>query len=163
MDAANALLAKGNSFLTRLMYRGVRGELIQQPWFQSIRQQSADPFVYITFGIGVLLVLIMGMLPGLVGIVITLGIWAGLAYLYFAIGTKKAHQFIAYGIGGGGAAIAALSALLTVATLIDLAGLRLAGTAVTLLIVLVLTVLVGAALAYVGVQVHRAIKRMSGQ
>jgi hypothetical protein len=86
--------------------------------------------------------------------------WVGLIYLYFALGTKLAHHFIAYGICGVGAVLALFSAFYTGATLIDLASLYFAGTA-ALLISLAGTVVSGAALAYIGVQVHRAIQRLS--
>jgi len=75
MEAANALLAKGNSLITRLMYRGIRGELIRQPWFANIRQQSADPFVYITYGVGLLLAVVFALMPGVISTLITT--WSG--------------------------------------------------------------------------------------
>jgi hypothetical protein len=162
MDAANALLAKGNSLISKLMYRGIRGELIRQPWFVNFRQQSPDQFVYITYGIGVFLALLMGML-GVVGTVITDVIFAGLIYLYFALGTKLAHQFVAYGICGVGAVLALLSALYAVATFFDLASLHLAGYAITLLFSLAVTVVSGLVLAYIGFQVYRGIQRLSSQ
>lgn len=162
VEAANALLAKGSSLISKLMYRGIRGELIRQPWFVNFRQQSPDQFVYITYGIGVFLALLMGML-GVIGTVITDVIFAGLIYLYFALGTKLAHQFVAYGICGVGAVLALLSALYTVATFFDLASLHLAGYAVMLLLSLAVTVVSGLALAYIGFQVHRGIQRLSSQ
>lgn len=157
----NALLAKGNSFITRLMSRGIRGELIRQPWFLNFRHQSADQFVYVTYGVGLLLAIVFALLPGVIGTIITDLVWAGLIYLYFALGTKLAHQFIAYGICGVGAALALLSALYTGATFVDLASLHFAGTAVLLLISLAVTAVSGVALAYIGVQVHSGIQRLS--
>ncbi|WP_197739927.1 hypothetical protein [Mycolicibacterium sp. P9-64] len=162
MDVANALLAKGNSLISKLMYRGIRGELIRQPWFVNFRQQSADQFVYITYGIGVFLALLLSLI-GVVGTVITDVIFAGLIYLYFALGTKLAHQFVAYGICGVGAVLASLSALYAVATFFDLASLHLAGYAITLLFSLAVTVVSGLVLAYIGFQVHRGIQRLSSQ
>ncbi|HET6737106.1 MAG TPA: hypothetical protein VFH65_31100, partial [Mycobacterium sp.] len=161
VDAANALLAKGNSLITRLMSRGIRGELIRQPWFLNFRHQSADSFVYVTFGIGLLMAIVLALLPGIIGTIITDLIWASLIYLYFALGTKLAHQFIAYGICGGGVALALLSALYTGATFIDLASVYFAGTAVLLLISLGLTLVSAVVLAYVGVQVYRGIQKLS--
>jgi hypothetical protein len=163
IEAANALLAKGNSLIARLMSRGIRGELIRQPWFLNIRQQSADPFVYITYGVGLLLAIVFALMPGVIGTLITDLVWAGLIYLYFALGTKLAHQFVAYAICGVGAALALLSALYTVTTLIDLVSLNLAGAAALLVIGLGVTVVSGIALAYVGVQVHRGIQRLSAR
>jgi hypothetical protein len=163
MEAANALLAKGNSLITRLMYRGIRGELIRQPWFANIRQQSADPFVYITYGVGLLLAVVFALMPGIIGTIITDLVWAGLIYLYFALGAKLAHQFIAYAICAVGAVLALLSALYTVTTLIDLLSLGFAGTAALLVIGLVVTVVSGIVLAYIGVQVRRGIQRLSAR
>jgi len=162
MDAANALLAKSNSLISKLMYRGIRGELIRQPWFVNFRQQSPDQFVYITYGIGVFLALVLSLI-GAVGTVITDLIFAGLIYLYFALGTKLAHQFVAYGICGVGAVLALLSALYAVATFFDLASLHLAGYAITLLFSLAVTVVSGLVLAYIGFQVYRGIQRLSSQ
>jgi len=163
MEAANALLAKGNSLISKLMYRGIRGELIRQPWFVNFRQQSPDQFVYITYGIGLFLAIVMSLLPGFIGTLMTDLIFAGLIYLYFALGTKLAHQFVAYGICGVGAVLALLRALYNVATFFDLASLHLAGYAVGVLLSLAVTVVSGLILAYIGFQVYRGIQRLSSQ
>jgi hypothetical protein len=102
-------------------------------------------------------------LPGVIGTIITDLDWAGLIYVYFALGTKLAHQFIAYAICGVGAALALLSALYTVTTSIDLVSLHFAGTAVLLVIGMVVTAASGVVVAYVGVQVHRGIQRLSAR
>lgn len=161
MEAANALLAKGNSLIARLMSRGISGDLIRAPWFTNIRQTSADTFVYVTYGVGVLLAIVFALMPGVVGTIITDAVWAGLIYLYLALGTKIAHQFVAYGIGAVGAALAALSALYAVTTVIDLMSLNLGGAAAVLVIGMVVAVISAIVLAYIGVQVHRAIQRLS--
>jgi hypothetical protein len=164
MDAANALLAKGNSLIAKLMYRGIRGELIRQPWFVNYRQQSADQFVYVTYGIGVFVALVASLLPGFIGTVIIDVIFAGLIYLYFALGTKLAHQFVAYGICGVGAVIALLRALYNVATVFELASSPyMAGYAIGVLVSLAITVVSGLVLAYIGFQVYRGIQRLSSQ
>jgi hypothetical protein len=163
MEAANALLAKGNSLISKLMYRGIRGELIRQPWFVNFRQQSPDQFVYITYGIGLFLALVMSLLPGFIGTLITDVIFAGLIYLYFALGTKLAHQFVVYGICGVGAALALLRALYNVATFFDLASVHLAGYALGVLISAAITVVSGLVLAYIGFQVYRGIQRLSSK
>ena len=163
MDAANALLAKGNSLISKLMYRGIRGELIRQPWFVNFRQQSPDQFVYITYGIGLFLALVMSLLPGFIGTLITDVIFAGLIYLYFALGTKLAHQFVVYGICGAGAVLAFLRALYNVATFFDLASVHLAGYALGVLISAAITVVSGLVLAYIGFQVYRGVQRLSSQ
>ncbi|WP_196808324.1 tetraspanin family protein [Mycobacterium sp. URHD0025] len=164
MEAANALLSKSNSFIAQLMSRGIRGELIRQPWFQKWRQtpQQADQFVYITYAAGIVLALLFGLM-GAVGTILALGVGIGLCYLYFALGTKKAHQFIAYGICVVGVVLALLSILFTVAALVDLSSLRYStgGIMLALLFSLGVTVLAGAILAYIGIQVHRGIQRMS--
>jgi hypothetical protein len=160
VDAANALLAKGNSLIERLMGRGIRGELIRAPWFLNFRHQSPDQFVYLTYGVGLLLAIVFSLLPGVVATIITDLIWAGLIYTYFALGTKLAHQFVAYGVGAVGAVLALLSALYTGATFVDLASMNFAGTAVLMLISLGAEVISAAVLAYIGLQVHHGIQRL---
>jgi hypothetical protein len=39
------------------MLRGARGELIRQPWFQSIRRENADTPVFVTFGVALVITL----------------------------------------------------------------------------------------------------------
>jgi hypothetical protein len=56
-----------------------------------------------------------------------------------------------------------LSALYTATTLIDLLSLGFAGTAAVLVIGIVVTVAGGIVLAYIGVQVHRGIQRLSAR
>ncbi|OLO98608.1 hypothetical protein BVU76_29990 [Mycolicibacterium porcinum] len=164
MEAANALLSKSNSFIAQLMSRGIRGELIRQPWFQKWRQtpQQADQFVYISYAVGIVLALLFGLM-GAIGTIFALAIGIGLCYLYFALGTKKAHQFIAYGICGVGVVLSILSILFTIAALVDLSSIRYStgGLMLTLLFSLGVTVIAGAVLAYIGIQVHRGIQRMS--
>lgn len=164
MEAANALLSKSNSFIAQLMSRGIRGELIRQPWFQKWRQtpQQADQFVYISYAAGIVLALLFGLM-GAIGTIFALAIGIGLCYLYFALGTKKAHQFIAYGICGVGVVLSILSILFTIAALVDLSSIRYStgGLMLTLLFSLGVTVIAGAVLAYIGIQVHRGIQRMS--
>ncbi|MCV6998858.1 hypothetical protein H7J34_01440 [Mycolicibacterium alvei] len=162
-EMANALLSKGNSFISRLMIRGSNGELLQQPWFQNFRRQSPDTFVYVAYGIAIVLSLVLST-AGFIGTIISDAIWVAVIYAFFAIGTKLAHQFIAYGIGAVGAVLSLLSALYTVSVLIDFASIRFAGTTMTLIFSLVVTLISGAVLAFIGIQVHREIKkRMSGQ
>jgi hypothetical protein len=161
-DAANEMLAKGKSLISRLMLRGIRGELIRQPWFQNLRRQSADQFVYITYAVGFVLSLVLALAPGVIGTIITDMIWAGMIFVFFAVGTKLAHQFVAYGICAVGTVLAVIGALYTITTFIDLASLHyFAGTTIMLVFSLAVTVISGAALAYIRVQVHREIQRMS--
>ena len=156
-EMANAALAKGNSLIEQLMARGVRGELIKQAWFQGWRGQSG--LVYGSFGVALVLCLIMTAVPGVVGVVLTDIIWAALIYLYFAIGNKLAHQFIAYGVCLVGAVLALLSALYSAATLVYLMSLGFVSTAVLSIITVVLSAVSGVALAYIGWRVRAAIKR----
>jgi len=163
MEAANALLAKGNSFLDRLMSRGIRGELIKQPWFQAQRQHNADQFVLITYITGIVLTLILGLVPGVVGTILALGVGVAMCYVFLAVGTKRAHQFLAYGVCGVGFVLSVLGIIFGILALIDMTSMSYSsGTLyLSLIIGLVVTAIVGAACGYVGLQVHRAIQRMS--
>ncbi|WP_160110913.1 hypothetical protein [Mycolicibacterium houstonense] len=164
MEAANALLSKSNSFIAQLMSRGIRGELLRQPWFQKWRQtpQQSDQFIYLTYAGGILLAIMFGLL-GSIGTIFGLAIGIGLCYLYFALGTKKAHQFIAYGICGVGVVLSLISILFTVAALVDLSSIPYStgSLMLRLLFGLGITVITAAILGYVGIQVHRGIQRMS--
>ncbi|MBX9921995.1 MAG: hypothetical protein K2Y33_19565, partial [Mycolicibacterium frederiksbergense] len=169
LGAANAALAKGGSFIARLIHRGMYGELIKNPWFQQTRQQSPDPFVYISFGIGVILSLIVGQLPGVLGAVFTLALWAGIAYTFFAIGTKKAVQWVAYGICGigflinTGAAVLGLLAWSSINSSPYMSGMATTSVTTTIIVEMVLCVVCAALFAWVGITVHRTIKKLSGQ
>ncbi|KAA0093556.1 hypothetical protein CIW49_26165 [Mycolicibacterium sp. P1-18] len=143
------------------MQRGIRGELIRQPAFQNMRRQNPDQIVYVSYGVGLLFSLVLGVLPGFIGTLLSDALWVGVAYVLFAVGNKRAHQFVAYGIGLVGAVLCLISLLFTVAAFVDLASLNLAGAALTLILGGVVTLVSGIALAYLGIQVHREIKRMS--
>lgn len=169
LSAANAALAKGGSFIARLIQRGMYGELIKNPWFQQTRQQSPDQFVYIGFGIGVILSLIVGQLPGVLGAVFTLALWAGIAYTFFAIGTKKAVQWVAYGICGigfllnAGAAVLGLLAWSSINSSPYMSGMATTSVTTTIIVEMVLCVVCAALFAWVGITVHRTIKKLTGQ
>ena len=169
LGAANAALAKGGSFIARLIQRGMYGELIKNPWFQQTRQQSPDQFVYIGFGVGVILSLIVGQLPGVLGAVFTLALWAGIAYTFFAIGTKKAVQWVAYGICGigfllnAGAAVLGLLAWSSINSSPYMSGIATTSVTTTIIVEMVLCVVCAALFAWVGITVHRTIKKLSGQ
>lgn len=152
-----------DSFVTRLMDRGVKGALITQPWFLAQRQRNADLFVYISYGIGVFVSIVVSFIPSsFVVTVFTAAIWAGLGIVYFAIGTKLAHQFILFGICLVGGLVMALRVLLTIAAL---SASRWYGSyyepPIVQVMVLLISLAVGAALVYIGIQVHRGIQRMS--
>jgi hypothetical protein len=108
-------------YFARLVRRGARGELIRQGWFLDVRRNNADAFVLGTFCAAVFLILLMevGLTPGswtgvFVAVLLRYPVWVGLGYVYLAVGTKLAHQFLVWGICLGGALIAAWSAFSTV-------------------------------------------------
>lgn len=169
LGAANAALAKGGSFIARLIHRGMYGDLIKNPWFQQTRQQSPDQIIYIGFGIGVVLALILGQVGGgLIGDLLTLAIWSGLAYTFFAVGTKKAVQFVAYGICIVGPALylwGAVFGLLTWSELASSPYASLGGSSIGIIILVqsIASAVFAALLIWVGITVHRTIKKLSGQ
>jgi hypothetical protein len=169
LGAANNALAKGGSFIARLIHRGMYGELIKNPWFQQTRQQSPDQFVYIGFGIGVVLALILGQIGGLIGDILTLAMWAGLAYTFIAIGTKKAVQFVAYGICGigavlyGGGALLGFLAWSQLSSSPYMSGLGSSGIGTIILLQSISSTVFAVVLAWAGITVHRTIKKLSGQ
>lgn len=169
LQAANSALAKGGSFIARLIQRGMYGELIKNPWFQQTRVQSADQFVYIGFGVGVVLALILGQIGGLIGDILTLAMWAGLAYTFFAIGTKKAVQFVAYGICGIGAVLYGGGALLGFLAWSQLtsspymSGLGGSSIGTVILLQSIASTVFALLLGWAAITVHRTIKKLSGQ
>jgi hypothetical protein len=166
-DTGNSMLGKGSSFISRLIYRGINGELIRQPWFQKTRQESPDTFVYVGFGVGLLLAIVLGQLPGASGTIAAFAVWVALAYVFFAVGTKKAVQFVAYGICGVGAVLYGLGALLGFTGWMSLSSASplLQGTGLGTIIILqtVLSAVACAVLVFAGLAVHRTIKNLSGQ
>ena len=106
--------------------------------------------------------LVLPLASGVIGTIITDLLWGGMIFVFFVVGTKLAHQFVAYGICAVGTVLAVIGALYTITTFIDLASLHyFAGTTIMLIFSLAVTVVSGAVLAYIGVQVHREIQRMS--
>ena len=85
--------------IDRLLMRGANGELLRQPWFDSIRAQSADNFVYFSYGGAFLLSLILALATSsaLTNLLLCV-LWAGLGYLYIALSTRLSRQFLEYGI-----------------------------------------------------------------
>jgi hypothetical protein len=89
------------SLIEKLMLRGARGELIQQPWFQSIRQENADLVVRVAFGVAILITLVLEFGMASISltsmafeVVVWYPLWLALGYLYIAVGTKLAHRFL---------------------------------------------------------------------
>lgn len=155
------------SFVQRLMESGVRGELIRQPWFQNLRSRSADPFVISVYVGGIVLSIILGLIPGmLVPTVLQTALWAAIGYVFFAVGTKVAHQFILFGICLVGALMMVGSVLSTLSIMSVGRGIfGYWGAYLEPVAFLVLSLLwcaaVAAFLIYVGLQVHRGIQRLS--
>jgi hypothetical protein len=155
------------SFVTRLMERGVRGELFRQPWFQRIRGQSPDPFLFATYAGGFVVTILLGLIPStFFSTVLTDVLWLAIGYLYFALGTRLSHQFLAFGICLVGALVMLGRTWSTVSALTITRGLARMFGAYTdptplLAVVLLLDVAAAAFLIYVGLQVHKGIQRLS--
>lgn len=155
------------SFDTRLMEKGMRGELFQQPWFHKFRNESPDQFVYITYGGGILISFLLYLIPSLLfSTVMTDALWLAIGYLFFALGTKLAHQFLVFGICIVGAVVMVLrcwsvvSAMAITSSYGRLIGVGVEPTAL-LVLDLLLNIAVGALLGYIGVHVHREMQRLS--
>jgi len=159
-ELASNLVAKGGSFLTQLMQRGMRGELIKQPWFQAFRQ-SPDQFMMISFGVVALLALLFAFTTGIFGSILSLALWGALAYVFFAIGTLKAHKLAANGIGYGGAVIALLGTINPITLLIDLSKYNAASFGIGLVISIIVSVITAGLLGLFGFLVSKEIKRLS--
>lgn len=157
---ASDLIGKGNSFLTRLMQRGMQGELIKAPWFQAFRQ-SPDQFMLISYIVVALLVLLLSYGGGLIGSVLSLAFWAALAYTFFAIGTLKAHKWVANGIGYGGAAIALVGTIDPITALIDFSDYAPTSLGLRLGFNIAIAVIVAAVLGLTGYLVNKEIKRLT--
>jgi hypothetical protein len=156
-----------DSIVTRLMEKGMRGELFQQPWFQKFRNESPDQFVFISYASAILLSFLLLMIPStFICTVTTSALWFGIGYLYLALGTKIAHQFFEFGICLIGALVmlvqvwSVVSALSINSNFARLTGIGVEPTAV-LVLALLLNIAVAAVLVYVGFQVHREIQRLS--
>ena len=159
-ELASNLVAKGGSFLTQLMQRGMRGELIKQPWFQAFRQ-SPDQFMLISYGVVALLALLFAFTTGIFGSILSLVLWAALAYVFFAIGTLKAHKLAANGIGYGGAVIALLGTISPISLLIDLSQYNAASFGIGLVISIIVSVITAGLLGLFDFLVSKEIKRLS--
>ncbi|MFL0243260.1 hypothetical protein [Mycobacterium sp. SMC-17] len=159
-ELASNLIGKGNTFLTRLMQRGMQGELIKAPWFQAFRQ-SPDQFMLISYIVVAVLVLLLSYGGGLIGSVLSLAFWAGLAYTFFAIGTLKAHKWVANGIGYGGAAIALVGTIDPITALIDFSDYAPTSLGLRLGVNIAISVIVAAVLGLAGYLVNKEIKRLT--
>lgn len=164
VDMAKSLLNKGDSFIFRLMTRGVRGELIQQPWFQNMRNnpQGSNQFVYLGYGGAVLIGLFLSLFGG-IGSLVAAVVWLGLAYCFLALGTKLAAQFVAYGICGVGAAASLLGLLIGIIGLAGVSSSPYVSGALTAMLVLavVINAVIAVVLGYIGIQVHKGIQKIA--
>jgi len=159
-ELASNLIGKGNTFLTRLMKRGMDGELIKAPWFQAFRQ-TPDQFMLISYIVVALLVLLLSYGGGLIGSILSLAFWAALAYTFFAIGTLKAHKWVANGIGYGGAAIALVGTIDPITALIDFSEYAPTSLGLRLGVNIAISVIVAAVLGLAGYLVNKEIKRLT--
>src|ERR1700733_3846382 len=81
--------------IDRLLVRGANGELLRQPWFDSIRAQSADNFVFLSYGGAFVFGLILALATSSTVVKLLLCVlWASLGYLYIALSTRLARQFL---------------------------------------------------------------------
>lgn len=161
---ARAALTKGNSFLGRLLRRGVNGELIRVSAFQSYRMHKPVPLTVAVFIVGLILAAVFNQSGGLIGFILSEAMWALTAYVLIAIGTKGALQTIVYGIclvGALGFAAAAYIAFTSYATLSSLPYSGASGISVGLLISGILAVVLAVVHGYVGLQVNREIKKIA--
>ncbi|MDR3663300.1 MAG: hypothetical protein P4L86_23435 [Mycobacterium sp.] len=166
VDMAKSLLNKGDSFIFRLMSRGVRGELIQQPWFQGMRSnpQGSNQFVYIGYAGAILLGLLVSLLGGFIGAIFALALWLGVAYCFLALGSKLAAQFVAYGICGVGAAAGLLGLLMSLIAISEVDKYLGGSYALMLVLAAVVDGAIAIILGYLGIQVHKGIQKIaSGQ
>jgi hypothetical protein len=156
-----------DTFVTRLVERGIRGELFRQPWFHQLRATQPDTFVFVSFGVGVVLSMLLSLIGStFFATVLTDAVWVALAYLYFALGTKVAHQWLLWGVCvvGGVVTLVRIWSTFTLLSL-DQSLARLMGRHVEptglLVLELLLDVAVGGLLIYVGIQLHREIGKLS--
>ncbi len=157
----------GENIVTRLMDRGMRGELFQQPWFLKLRAESPDQFVYVSYGVGFFISILLALIPSMfVSTVLSDLLWLAIGYLYFALGTKLAHQFLEFGICVVGALVmlgriwSVVSTMAVTNSMARMLGASVEPTAL-LLLELLLNVAGAALLVYVGVQVHKRIQGLS--
>lgn len=143
--------------IDRVLLRGANNELIRQPWFDSIRYQNADLFVYVSYGAALLISLILGVGTASTAVMILLwGLWAGLAYLYLAVNTRLARQFLEYGICLVAVVVSAGTALAALGTLFgDGLGHSYPTAIAEGLIGLVFSVATGVFFGVVGLRAHR--------
>ena len=152
-----------DTFVTRLVERGVRGELLRQPWFQQWRATQPDVVVFVSFAVAFVLTGLFWLIgSNFVADLLTVGLWAGVAYLYFALGTRLSHQFLLWGIclaGGVSMLLRVILLLVGGRTMFWFHGW---GDPLPVYILnVLLDIAVAAALGYVGIQMNREIAKLS--
>lgn len=148
-----------DTFVTRLVEKGVRGELLRQPWFFQLRATQPDVVVFVSFAVAfVLSGLLFLISSNFVADLLTIGLWTGVAYLYFALGTRLSHQFLLWGISLAGG----ISMLGRVIRLLISGQSRWWGDPLPVYVLNVLMdIAVAGALVYLGIQMQREIAKLS--
>jgi hypothetical protein len=159
------------SIIERLMLRGARGELIRQPWFQSIRQGNADLFVRVAFGAAIVITLVLefglssiSMTGMAFEVVVWYPLWLALGYFYIAVGTKLAQRFL-FGICVVGVLVSltsvwgAFSALSYAHSVQQWLGVQVVPMGL-IIFRLLFDLAMAAVFGYLGVLVYRGIKRL---
>jgi hypothetical protein len=158
------------------MLRGMRGELVQQPWFQSMREQNPRQLVVVSM-LGAWLLMVMLQLVGggtaigsIVAELIFDAIQVALAYLLLAVGTELAHRclFWSFVLGAAGSllgAMVAIPAILVVQgvdrSVEPIMGPDAVSTGI-LIFWLLYSLVTAVVLGILAVMVHRGTKRLAG-
>jgi hypothetical protein len=123
------------------------------------------PLTVAVFVIGLILAGVFSQSGGVIGLILSEAIWAITAYVLIAIGTKGALQTIVYGIclvGALGFAAAAYIAFTSYATFSSLPYSSAAsGLSIGLLIIGIVAAVLAVIHGYIGIQVHREIKKIA--
>lgn len=171
VEMAKSALSKSGSFIFRTMSQGVRGELIQQPWFQNMRAnpQGANQMAFIGTGVWALLALLLAWGGGMVGVIITAALGLALIYVLLALGTKTGAQCAAYGVCGIGILgllYVIISSAMSIADLSSISSSSpympsTSGIMVRLVITIVVSVVIGAAAGYIAAQIQSGMKKIA--
>jgi hypothetical protein len=159
------------SWVGKLMLRGVRGELIQEPWFQSMRQQNPRELLLGSFFGCILITFMLGFISPGTGIsalfldFVIDAIRIALCYVCLAVGTRLAHKLLFWGCVGS--VIGTLIGMMIVVPAILLVGgiygtLGIAGAPLVLLWALIAYgVVMVVVYTYLAVLVHRGRKQLA--
>ena len=155
----------------------MRGELFQQPWFQSMRQQNPRQLVIVSMLGAILLSMMLQLMSAgtsigsIVEELIFDAIQVALLYLLLAVGTKLAHQCLFWSCVGGVAA-SLFGVMLAILGILLAHGVdRLvqpyvgpdAVPTMMLSVWLVYCLATAVVFVYLAVLVHRGTKRLAGQ